>query len=187
MLYTVFTDKNVRNVLSDISALRITVFRDFPFLYDSTVEEDFKFIKQYENQGIIITARDGKKVIGGATGLPLKNADSVLQKAVAAVESDWQTYFYHGELMVDKAYRRKGIGRQLWKRFIQEIPKEYSKLCLCTVVRDKPHYLESFWREEGFKERHDIECTYSWKEIGSELEVSHTMRFWTKENEESKC
>jgi len=61
--------------LDEVAALRILVFRDWPYLYDGDKEYERRYLSVYaENpDAILIGAFDGERLIGAATGTPLED------------------------------------------------------------------------------------------------------------------
>lgn len=70
----------------EIAALRIKVFKDFPYIYDGSVEYEVKYLDRYFKapNGTFILAIDenaGNKIVGVATALPLIEEDDFVKKS----------------------------------------------------------------------------------------------------------
>ena len=94
--------------LPDLAQLRITVFRDFPYLYDGTREYEEKYLQTYLNTDeiIIVLALDGEKVIGASTGLPMEHETDEFKKPFVDNGYDPAKIFYFGEsvLQIGRAH-----------------------------------------------------------------------------------
>ena len=63
----------VRDHLDAVAALRIAVFRDWPYLYDGDAAYEREYLDAYASSpdSVFVLAFDGDAVIGTSTGLPL--------------------------------------------------------------------------------------------------------------------
>ena len=59
----------MRERLEDLARLRITVFRDWPYLYEGTMEHEREYLPRYPDAktGTLIVARDGDTIVGAST------------------------------------------------------------------------------------------------------------------------
>jgi hypothetical protein len=57
----------------DLAGLRIRVFREYPYLYEGTMEYERNYLRSYaETEGsIIVGAFDGTQLVGASTALPM--------------------------------------------------------------------------------------------------------------------
>ena len=60
-------------VLDDVARLRITVFRDWPYLYDGDLTYERSYRQSYldSDRSVVVGAWDGERLVGAATGAPL--------------------------------------------------------------------------------------------------------------------
>ena len=101
--------------VADLARLRITVFRDFPYLYDGTAEYEEKYLQTYirSPDSIIVLALDGDKVVGASTGLPMEDETEEFQRPFAENGYDPAT---------DLLLRRVGVAEGLpWQRNLQGV------------------------------------------------------------------
>ena len=63
--------------LDELADLRIRIFRDYPYLYDGSVEYERDYLDRYarSKQSVVVLAMEYNRLIGAATGLPLTDAD----------------------------------------------------------------------------------------------------------------
>ena len=60
------TGEDIYKILPDLARLRIVVFRDWPYLYDGTLEYEEKYLKRFAaaKGAVVITAYDGAEMVG---------------------------------------------------------------------------------------------------------------------------
>lgn len=172
-------------VLEELGMLRIRVFREYPYLYDGSLEYEQKYLQYYaaNPDGMVILLRDtDNQVVGAATGQPAKGnwADNSLK-----VFGD--DAYYWGELILDRPYRKRGIGNDLYKQMLAKIHElGYTKIGIYMIVTrpDDPlrpsDYLEisDFAHNHGYRKIPGATEEWSWKHIGDTEETPHTLQAW---------
>jgi GNAT superfamily N-acetyltransferase len=178
--------------LSDLAALRIRIFRDFPYLYDGDPGYEQTYLRTYINspRAAVILARDGETIIGATTCLPLADETPNIQKPFMDAGQDVQKIFYFGESVLDPAYRGRGIGVTFFE--VREAHatsfNAYSTAAFCAVDRPGSHPLrpagytplDAFWNHRGFTRQAHLTCQISWRDLGEPAETEKTLTFWTK-------
>ena len=55
--------------LDDVAHLRITVFRDWPYLYDGSLDYERAYLESYRNNAgaLLVGAFDGDRLVGAST------------------------------------------------------------------------------------------------------------------------
>lgn len=98
--------------IDDLARLRLTVFREFPYLYDGTPEYEADYLANYARSGrsLVVLALDDGKVVGASTGLPLVDVAPEFQQPFLAQGRDPASVYYFGESLVLPAYRGQGLG-----------------------------------------------------------------------------
>jgi GNAT superfamily N-acetyltransferase len=182
----------LRSVLPDLARLRITVFLDFPYLYEGSQGYEERYLTTYaETPGsVVVVARDGDRVVGAATGVPLEcEPDSIRQPFVErdlAVEE----IFYFGESVLLGEYRGQGIGVEFFRHreaHARELGRRWAYFCGVDRPADHPRRpsgyvpLDTFWRRRGFEPAGGLTCYMSWRDIGEPEESRKPMRFWRKD------
>ena len=79
----VLTGADLDAALDDVAALRIAVFRDWPYLYDGDLDYERGYLETYRNSegAVLVGAFDGPRLVGAATGTPMRDhADIVVKK-----------------------------------------------------------------------------------------------------------
>lgn len=187
-----FTGTIAENHILELARLRLQVFRDYPYLYDGSMDYELDYLKTYSTSAdsIIAIAFDGDKVIGASTGIPLAAETDNIKTPWLERGYDVHKLFYFGESVLDKAYRGKGIGvrffehRERWAKSLGR----FDRATFCGVIRpdDHPlrpdHYvpLDDFWKNRGYQKTEDLLCYISWKDINEAHETAKPLHFWYK-------
>jgi GNAT superfamily N-acetyltransferase len=175
-----------------LAALRIQVFRDFPYLYDGDLAYEQAYLQTYIEapDSVIVLAFDGDKVVGASTGLPLEYETDEVKQPFIHAGYDVDKVFYCGESVLISTYRGQGVGvaffehREAHARAIGGF--EYS--CFCGVQRPENHParpmdfvpLDNFWRKRGYDKHPELNTRFSWKELDEINESLKPMTFWMK-------
>lgn len=183
----------IQSVITDLAALRITVFRDFPYLYDGTFEYEQIYLQTYvkSQKSFLFAVYDNDKMVGGTTCIPLADETLDVQEPFIKAGIDVNKIFYFGESLLLSQYRGLGIGH----RFFDEREAHarsfggFDTTCFCSVVRDENHPskpadyqpLDRFWRKRGYEKQPQLKSQFHWLDIGEAEESLKTMIYWSKE------
>ncbi|MES1928460.1 acetyltransferase (GNAT) family protein [Salinisphaera dokdonensis CL-ES53] len=178
--------------VEELAALRIRVFRDFPYLYDGDVDYEREYLATYVNspRSLAFLVHDDGALIGATTALPLSDEEPAFRQPLADAGFDVSMVFYFGESLLLPAYRGHGIGhrffdeREAWARRVGD----FSHACFCAVQRSADHPLrptgyeplDRFWHKRGFARRDDISAVYAWQDIDSDTETDKRLTFWLR-------
>lgn len=179
-------------VLDAVSALRIEVFREFPYLYDGTAAYESEYLASYAacEEAVIVVAEEDGAVVGASTALPLlAHSDDVVPAFVEA-GIDPATVYYFGESVLRRAYRKRGLGHAFFdhrERTARELGK-FTLTSFCAVVRPDDHprrppdYVphDAFWSKRGYTKQPSMVARFAWKEVGADVATSHDLVFWTR-------
>ena len=194
--YKVFIGNEGAHLIGIVSDMRITYFREFPYMYKGNLEYEKEYISELTShkKSMIVTASINSKIVGISTALPLTSDADILKEVYNLFEKKSyapKEIYYYGEVIVLPSYRRKGIANQLYHLHEQQALKwKYKYACLAVVVRDKDdprkpnQYLSTdiIWPKLGFK-KENIYFNYHWPTVlsdGQVKDVQNTMVFWTK-------
>ncbi len=186
-----FTGAAIAEQVSALSAMRIAVFRDWPYLYDGTIESEQGFMAGFaatQGAGIAI-AFDGETAVGASTCLPMTEEDDHVKAPLLDAGLDVAKFCYFGESVLLAPYRGQGIGVKFF-----ELREAHARsmpgveiATFCAVQRPLSHPLrpagsvplDNFWRHRGYLPT-DLVCTMAWKQIDSDDRVQSQLRFWQK-------
>jgi len=178
--------------LPSLARLRLTVFRDWPYLYDGTEEYESAYLRTYLNApgAAVVIAWDGDAAVGASTCLPMPQAEPAVQAPFLAHGLDLSAFFYFGESVLLPAYRGRGAGVRFFE--LREAQARAHRAVgfttFCAVERPADHPLrppgakglEAFWAHRGYTKRQDLTCRFSWKDIDEADETQKTLMFWVK-------
>ena len=186
------SDPELRAFLPDLARLRIEVFRDFPYLYDGTVEYEEKYLETYTDcpESIVVLVLDGGKAVGATTGLPMDAETEEFRKPFLEAGHDPARIFYCAESVLLPAYR----GRGVYPKFFAEREghaRALGRFDLCTfccVQRPEDHPLrptdyvplDRIWSKFGYVKHPELTTTYDWKDVDTAEETAKPMVFWLK-------
>ena len=177
--------------LDDLARLRMTVFREWPYLYAGDYRYEFDYLQTYLRSpfSLAVLVLDGGQVVGASTGLPLVHEAAELVAPFAQSSVSPEEVFYLGESVLLPAYRGRGLGH----RFFEEREAHaralggYAWTGFATVLRDdadprRPPFHrgnEAFWRKRGYQPRTGLTLPMRWPEadVG---DVDHDLAFWMR-------
>ena len=188
----ILTGTELVGALSDVAGLRISVFRDFPYLYDGDEAYERRYLAAYRDApgAILVGAFDGDKLVGASTGTPLEHHDPAFAAPLAEAGYDVAKIFYCAESVLLKPYRGQGVGHRFFdirEEHARGLGLEYA--AFCGVVRPDDHSartadyfpLDGFWSRRGYSPIPGAIAQFDWKEVGTTEEVTHDLQFWIRQ------
>lgn len=182
------------NIL-EIAALRIKVFRDFPYIYDGSIDYEVKYLDRYFKapNGTFILAFDenkGNKIVGVATALPLAEEEDFIKKPFIKSGYKIEEIFYFGESVLLPEYRGQGVGHAFFDER-EKVALSFSQVKMttfCAVQRPVDHPmkpagykpLDEFWIKRGYQKNSTLTSEFEWLDIGESHETSKNMMYWLK-------
>ena len=179
--------------IDDIARLRLTVFREFPYLYDGTSAYEADYLDTYvrSSRSLVVLAVDQGQVVGASTGLPLADETAAFQQPFLDQGRDLSRVYYFGESVLLPAYRGQGLGVRFFierEAYAHKLG-EFHYCAFCSVERPSGHPLRptdykplhGFWRNRGFLHQPSLRTAYAWRDLDEQAESSKTLSFWMKE------
>lgn len=178
--------------LTSLARLRITVFREFPYLYDGTEEYEARYLQTYINSpdSIAVLVLDGEKIVGASTGLPMAHEEAEFQKPFVTQGYNPSKLFYCAESVLLPEYRGRGVYKSFFQGRENHARKlgGFTHLTFCGVERPIDHPLrpadytplDAIWRKFGYQQHPELRTTYVWKDINATTESPKPMVFWMK-------
>lgn len=179
----------------DLARLRIGVFREFPYLYDGTIEHEREYLATYANsQGaVVVLALDDGKVVGMSTGIPMASETDEVKKPFIAAGYNPARIFYFGESVLLPQYRGQGAG----VRFFEEREAQAKRVggfdycTFCAVERPVDHPrrpadykpLNRFWENRGYVHKPELSTTFTWQDLDETTKSPKTLSFWMRKIE----
>ena len=178
--------------LDDLAALRIEVFREYPYLYDGSPASERRYLRGYAAcaRSVVVLARIEQGVIGASTAMPIAEHTEEVAPALAAAGLAPERVYYFGESVLRAEYRGLGLGHAFFderERAARAHGFEIATFCAVERPIDHPrrpaNYVphDAFWTKRGYRKRPDIVAQFAWRDLDEQQESNKTMVFWVKE------
>lgn len=190
--YLKLISSDIKPFLEELAKLRIKVFREFPYLYEGSLEYERKYLNRYisASDSLVVIAMDQDKVVGASTCLPLNQESDEFKQPIIENGINTNNSFYFGESIVLQKYRGRGIGKRFFKFREHHAKSTFPNLhitCFCAVERishplEPSNYkpLDNFWIRLGYEKEERIFAHYAWKDINKNEEDKKKLIFWIK-------
>ncbi|MBL6764325.1 MAG: GNAT family N-acetyltransferase [Verrucomicrobiae bacterium] len=176
----------------DLARLRITVFREFPYLYDGDMDYEQNYLRNYAQHpsAVIVIALAGDRVVGAATGMALRDECDEFKKPFVGSPFDIDKIFYCAESVLDAKWRGRGLGH----RFFHEREAHAAELggfthfAFCAVDRPADHPrrpadyrpLDPFWQRRGYTRHPGLTTEFVWKDLDETAASPKQLTYWLK-------
>ena len=126
------TGSALQDVLPYLARLRITVFRDWPYLYDGSEEYEREYLAKFiaADGAVCIVARDGETIVGASTASPMAETDEEFIEPFKTDGYDIAKVFYCGESVLIGDYRGQGVGHKFFESHLDICHCVIRKRCL---------------------------------------------------------
>lgn len=177
--------------LDDVAQLRISVFRDWPYLYDGTLDYERQYLATYrDNPGaLLVGAFDGGQLIGASTSTPMEDHAPEFAAPFKALGIQPENILYGAESVLLRPYRGIGLGH----RFI-DLREAHARalgrthVAFCSVIRPEDHPArpaiyrknDAFWMGRGYDPLPGVVAHFSWKDMGEVAETEKALQFWMR-------
>lgn len=178
--------------LDELGKLRIRVFREYPYLYEGSLEYERNYLRIYRDTPdslVVIVTDHAGEVVGATTCLPLVDEGDELKQPFSDQGFDISSIMYFGESVLLPEWRGHGLGKVFFDKRESHAKKHGKTMtAFCAVDRPEKHPLrpadyrtmDPFWESRGYVKRPNIKTEFSWKEIGEAEESPKPLTFWTK-------
>lgn len=185
--------KEIEKYINELAQLRMEVFYEFPYLYEGSLEYEKKYLSRYisASDSMVVLLKDGDKVIGMSSCLPLEEEEEAFKKPFENEKIDISKVMYFGESIIKKEYRGRGLGKEFFslrERHAKRVIQNLLFTAFCAVEREKDHplrpknyrALDKFWKSQGYEKNQNLKVLYPWCDRGEELESYKSLSFWLK-------
>jgi len=177
--------------LDDLAALRIAVFRDWPYLYDGDMAYERSYLRPYLDsaEAVVAGAFDGDRLVGAATAAPLEDHADDFAAAFAGSGLELSDIYYCAESVLLPDYRGQGIGHRFFDiREARARELGRGKVAFCAVQRPDDHPLrpprqrplDAFWRGRGYAPLPGVVARFAWKDLDRPRATEKPLQFWIK-------
>lgn len=186
------TGEAIHPAIDDLARLRIEVFRDFPYLYDGSVDYERRYLSEFaaSDGAVLVVAFEDDRIVGASTGAPMAGQKEEFRAPFEAAGFDTGKFFYFGESVLLPEFRGRGIGHAFFdQREGHARAAGATHTTFCAVVRPEDHParpadyepLDSFWIKRGYQPVVGLTTRFAWKDIGASAETEKPMQFWVRQ------
>ena len=186
-----FTGSEILAAVDDLAQLRMTVFAEWPYLYDGDADYEAEYLKEFVEapDGVLVAACDGERIVGAATASPMWAQKAEFRKPFEDHGIDTSMLFYFGESVLLTEYRGQGIGHAFFDhREAQALKCGAAAATFAAVIRPADHPrrpagyvpLDAFWRKRGYAPVVGFVTDLAWKEHDETDESPKPMQYWLK-------
>ncbi|MDG1281144.1 MAG: GNAT family N-acetyltransferase [Pseudorhodobacter sp.] len=187
----VLTGAALEAALEDVAALRIAVFREWPYLYDGDLDYERGYLERYRTSpgAVLVGAFDGARLIGAATGTPMTDHAEEFAAPFGQVPVALDRIFYGAESVLLPEYRGRGLGHRFFDlREDHARAGGFSHFAFCSVLRPEDHPLrpaqsrsnEPFWRGRGYAPLPGVIAQFHWADLGEATQSAKPLQFWMR-------
>ncbi len=186
------TGQALADALPDVAALRMVVFRDWPYLYDGDLAYEERYLQSYRDsqRALVVGAYDGSRLVGASTATPLADHADDFAAAFSDTPLDLADIYYCAESVLLPEYRGQGAGHRFFDIREDHARKlGFSKCCFCAVQRDDDHPakpadyrpLDSFWHSRGYAPLPGVVAQFAWTDLGQARDTFKPLQFWMRD------
>lgn len=178
--------------LDDVARLRIAVFRDWPYLYDGSLDYEREYLSTYRDSpgALLVGAFFGDVLVGASTSTPMEDHAGEFAAPMQGRGVPLERILYGAESVLLPEYRGKGIGHRFF-----DLREDHARalgrthVAFCSVMRPVDHPLrpasyrtnDAFWQGRGYAPLPGAVAEFSWKDLGQEGETVKPLQFWMRE------
>jgi GNAT superfamily N-acetyltransferase len=177
--------------LDDVARLRIAVFRDWPYLYDGTLDYERAYLTTYrDNKGaLLVGAFDAGMLVGASTSTFMEDHAEGFAAPLRQIGLPAGSILYGAESVLLPAYRGQGLGHRFFDlREAHARAHGRTHVAFCSVVRGADHPMrpetyrtnDAFWAGRGYEKLPGVLAEFSWKDVGDAGESVKPLQFWMR-------
>jgi len=181
------TGAALKDKLPDIARLRISVFREWPYLYDGDMAYEKAYLESYAKPGALcVAAFVADEMVGASTGAPMSDH---AEDFATALPRTWPAseVFYCAESVLRPAFRGRGIGHAFFEHreaHARALGLAYS--VFASVIRPDDHPmrprdyrpLAAFWEGRGYAPIPGAIARFGWKDLGNAEATEKPLQMW---------
>ena len=186
-----FAGDAIKPYITDLAALRIKVFHDYPYLYAGNLAYEETYLKTYTDcaASVLIAVFADNKMVGASTAIPMQHEMNAIKAPFISADYDLNKIFYLGESVLLPEYR----GQKVYPQFFTEREaaareQGFPVTAFCAVEREPQHPsrpaqyrpLDEIWKKAGYTKHPELTAYFSWPEIGATEETTKPLTFWLK-------
>lgn len=181
---------SAQNYLQQLAELRLTVFWEYPYLYEGDIEYEKRYLSTYFKcpDSFILLLKDKDKIVGATTAIVAEAEEENFRQAFLSKGLKPSEGVYFGESVLLAEYRGKGWGKLFFQereKFARDLGRNW--VSFCSVVRQN-HPLEpvgyqghgNMWKHLGYEVMEGMTTYYEWKDRDQADSTKKLMQYWFK-------
>lgn len=183
--------RELEAALDDVARLRIAVFRDWPYLYDGSLDYEREYLTVYRDNpdALLVGAFDGDRLVGASTSTPMEDHADAFGKPFAGQGMALSDIYYGAESVLLPEYRGRGLGHRFFdarEDHARALGRKW--VAFCSVMRPADHPLrpasyrtnDAFWQKRGYAPLPGVVAEFTWKDVGQDGETVKPLQFWMR-------
>jgi GNAT superfamily N-acetyltransferase len=187
----VLTGAALEAALDDVAQLRIAVFREWPYLYDGSLEFERAYMQTYRNapNALLVGAFAAGRLVGASTATPMEEHAEAFSAPLRALDLGLEQIYYGAESVILPEFRGRGTGNRFFDiREAQARKLGRSHVAFCSVMRPDSHPArppiyrsnDAFWRRRGYAPLPGVMAEFAWRDLGDDGETPKKLQFWMR-------
>lgn len=187
----VLAGDDIATYLDDIAALRLSVFRDWPYLYDGNMDYERQYVAGYRDHSgaLLVAALHQGRLVGASTSTPMEDLTAEFAAPFTSRGIPRNEILWGPESALLPEWRGQGIGHRFFAlREAHARSLGRSHVAFARVLRPDTHPSrpadartnDNFWRREGYAPLDGVSVRFSWKDVGSADETEKPLQVWMK-------
>ncbi|VDC27080.1 GNAT family N-acetyltransferase [Pseudogemmobacter humi] len=177
--------------LDDMARLRITVFRDWPYLYHGTLDYERNYLQTYRDSpgAMLVAAIDDGRIVGASTSAPMEDHAAEFAEPLRETGLALEKILYGAESVLLPEYRGRGVGHKFF-----DLREEHARalgrshVAFCSVMRPADHPLrpesyrgnDVFWTKRGYAPLPGAIAHFTWQDVDQQQETEKPLQFWIR-------
>lgn len=186
------TGPELEEALDGVAALRIAVFRDWPYLYDGSLDYERQYLQTYRDSpgALLVGAFHGDRLVGASTSTPMEDHAEAFVGPLKKIGLPVERILYGAESVLLPAYRGQGLGHRFFDmREAHARALGRTHVAFCSVKRPEIHPMrpghfrtnDAFWLGRGYRPLDGVFAEFSWKDLGDSAETAKPLQFWMRQ------
>jgi GNAT superfamily N-acetyltransferase len=185
------TGADLEAALDGVAALRISVFRDWPYLYDGSLEYERAYLQTYRDSpgALLVGAFADDRLVGASTSTPMEDHAEAFAEPLKKIGLPVESILYGAESVLLPAWRGRGLGHRFFDlREAHARRLGRTHVAFCSVKRPEDHPMrpahfrtnDAFWMGRGYAPLPGVLAEFSWKDVGDAEETVKPLQFWIR-------
>ncbi|MBP9182130.1 MAG: GNAT family N-acetyltransferase [Fuscovulum sp.] len=185
------TGPDLEAALDGVASLRIAVFRDWPYLYDGSLDYEREYLRTYRDSpgALLVGAFHGDRLVGASTSTPMEDHAEAFAGPLRQIGLPVETILYGAESVLLPAYRGRGLGHRFFDlREAHARALGRTHVAFCSVMRPDDHPMrpatfrtnDAFWMGRGYRPLEGVFAEFAWKDLGDTAETMKPLQFWLR-------